>query len=568
MRYFLKLFFVACLIAAFCSQDCFAGRKKRVLVLHSYHQGLEWTDNISRGIQSVFSPYSKLYEIHYEYLDTKRNTGKDYTDQLVHFISNKHSHLKYEVVIVADNNALNLVNLGKIVFSGNPPVIFCGINNYKESLTNRIESVTGVVEAADHRATIELMRKLHPDRKHIIVILDRTPTGNAIREELRGIEQEFEDELKFEFLRDFILEEIPDKLSHLGDNDLIYLLTFNRDRNDNFISYTEGIEIFNESTAVPIYGAWDFYLGKGVVGGRIISGYLQGQKAAELALKTLNGYRADDLKLIEGSSTQYMFDYVYLKKYGIDLSLLPADSKVINTPPTAYEKHKSLLIGITVVSFFIAFVLLLNFKRQQSLLKAEHAQAIELENKVYERTRELEIANKKLERLSNLDGLTQLYNRRYFDKSLKAEVKRLQRSSSPISLLICDIDYFKRFNDSYGHLAGDDCIRSVVDSIKKYSGRVSDIAARLGGEEFAVILPSTESAEAMGIAECIRHDVESKAIPHESSLLKEIVSISIGVTSITPDIQTHSSMLISMADQALYESKHKGRDRVTFKGKK
>lgn len=564
VRIFFKLVFVGCLLAAFFSQDCLADRKKRVLVLHSYHQGLEWTDNISRGIQSVFSSFTKLYEIHYEYLDTKRNTGKEYVDQLIHFILTKHSHMNYEVVIIADNNALEFMNTGKIVFPGNPPVVFCGINNYSEKLTDGIDKVTGVIEAADHRGTIELMRELHPQRKHIIVILDQTPTGDAIREEMRHAEREYKGMLEFEFMRNFILEEIPDKLASLGDNDLIYLLTFNRDRNNNFVSYAEGVELISESAQVPIYGAWDFYLGKGIVGGRILSGYLQGKKAAELALKILNGNQASDLRLINESPTRYMFDYVSLKKYGIDLSLLPADGKIINMPATAYEKFKPLMIGITVASFCIAFFLLFKFKRQQSLLQAEHAQAIELEKKVYERTKELEIANQELERLSNMDGLTQLYNRRYFDENLEVEIRRLQRLSAPVSLLICDIDYFKRFNDSYGHLAGDDCIRLVVASIQTHCSRISDIAARFGGEEFAVILPHTKAKGAMTIAEHIRRDVELKAIPHETSLIKDIVTISIGVASIIPDEHTLPSTIISMADKALYESKNGGRNRVTL----
>ena len=313
------------------------------------------------------------------------------------------------------------------------------------------------------------------------------------------------------------------------------------------------------------YGLGVDPLGKGVTGGRIISGYLQGQEAAELALKILNGYRVGNLKLLKDSPTQYMFDYRYLKKFGVPLSSVPAGSHVINEPPAAYEQYKSLLIGITVTSFFIAMIMLWRFKIQQTLLKSEHKHALELEKKVSERTRELQVANLELQRISNMDGLTQLYNRRYFDKSLASELKRLQRSSSPISLLICDIDYFKDFNDSYGHLAGDDCIRMVVESIRKFCNRVSDIPARFGGEEFAIILPDTESEGAMAIAEHIRKDIESKSIPHESSRIKDIVSISIGVTTITPGIHSLPKSVILLADQALYESKHNGRDRVTLK---
>ncbi len=564
MKFKLKLLCLIIFGLGLIAQEVHAERKKKVLVLHSYHQGLEWTDNITRGVQSVFAPFHELYEINYEYLDTKRNTGDDYLKQLTRFTNSKNQHIKYEAVIVSDNNALNLINEGKIVFPGNTPIIFCGINNYNDKLTAGIQRVTGVVETTDHIATIDLMRKLHPKRNHIIVVLDRTSTGNAIREEFREIESRYSGKLEFEFLRDFLLEEIPTKLAGLSDTDLIYILTFNRDRNSNFISYTEGIEMISRSTNVPIYGSWDFYLGKGIVGGRITSGELQGEAAAKLALKILQGESMEKMRVITDSLTRYMFDYNYMEKYGIDRSSLPDGSMIVNLPPTPYERYKKFLIAVSVISFSIAFIMLWKYKRQQAILKEEHALAVELEHKVQERTHELEIANKELLRLSNLDGLTQLYNRRYFDDILSKEISRLQRSSSPISLLMCDIDYFKRFNDTYGHLAGDDCIRLVASVIRKRCGRISDVPARYGGEEFAVILPDTNAEGALGLAESMRQEVEAKKIPHTGSSVGNVVSISVGVATITPTLYSTSENLISLADEALYKSKNNGRNRVSL----
>jgi diguanylate cyclase (GGDEF)-like protein len=568
MKTGIKLLLALILAFSLTHQDCHAQWKKRVLILHSYHQGLEWTDNITKGIQSVFSPYQMQYEIYYEYLDTKRNTGQAYMEQMVNFISAQNRHIQYEVVIVSDNTALKLLNEGRIRFSGDPQIVFCGINNYKKILTKGLENVTGVVENTDHRATIELMRKLHPERKQIIVIIDRTPTGDAIRKEFIETERIYKGKLEFVFLRDFLLEEIPDKLARLEQNNLIYLTTFNRDRNDNFISYAEGIEMISKSTSVPIYGSWDFYLGKGIVGGRITSGYRQGQEAGELALKILQGHQAGNLKVITKSPNQYMFDYNYIKQHGIDKSALPNGSQVINAPPAPYERYRTLLIGITLVSLCSAFIFLWKYKRQQTTLKKEQTLALQLEKKVKERTLELEGANKELLRLSNMDGLSQIYNRRYFDNTLRIEITRLQRTSTPISVLICDIDFFKKYNDTYGHLAGDDCIRSVAEIIQKHCRRISDIAARYGGEEFGSILPNTSSNEAISIAESIRRRVEKQKIPHKTSMVKEVVTLSIGVTTLIPDLHTTPSTIIALADKALYESKHSGRNRVTLNAPK
>ncbi|MGB0206203.1 MAG: ABC transporter substrate-binding protein, partial [Neptuniibacter sp.] len=249
----LKYGFYSILFALCFCETAVAERKHKILVLLSYHQGLEWSDNISRGIRSVFSDYREQYEIHYEYLDTKRNTGEIYTQKLLQFMSSKYDELEYEAVIVSDNNALRMLNDGQVVFSGNPLIIFCGINNFTDTLTDKLSNTAGVVEKADHRSNIELIRQLHPDSKRITIILDQTPTGDAIKAELKQVEVDFED-VEFNYLRDFILEEVDELLTSLGDDEPIYLLTFNRDRNNQFISYTEGIEMLNKSAKGPIYG--------------------------------------------------------------------------------------------------------------------------------------------------------------------------------------------------------------------------------------------------------------------------------------------------------------------------
>ncbi len=561
----LRLLISILLLLCLTTQDCCAGRKKRILVLHSYHQGLEWTDNITRGIQSAFSPFPKSYEIHYEYLDTKRNSGGEYIEEMTRFISTINRNIAYEVVIAADNNALKLIAEGKITFLGEPPIVFCGINNYTDELTKSILDVTGVTETTDHKATLDIMLKLHPDRRHVLIVVDNTPTGDIIREELKSIEPLYEDGVEFEYYRDFLLEDVSAKLRGLGNNDIIYMTTFNRDRKGNFISYTEGIEMISASTDVPIYGSWDFYLGKGIVGGKITSGFYQGKEAGALAISILQGSRAKDLEVVTSGQTRYMFDYEQLQRHGISASSLPGNSIIINSPPTTLEKHKALLIDMTAVSVLVALIVLWKYRRQQSILKGKHALAVELKKQVRERTLELEIANKELERLSNLDALTNIYNRRYFDDVLRKEISRLQRTSSPLSLLLCDIDHFKIYNDTYGHLAGDACLRVVAKVLQKHCKRTSDVVARYGGEEFGVILPNTTAQEAVSIAEMIRREVEEANIVHEASPVKDVVSISIGVASLMPALHTTSCELIELADEALYQSKNTGRNRVTLK---
>ncbi len=186
----------------------------------------------------------------------------------------------------------------------------------------------------------------------------------------------------------------------------------------------------------------------------------------------------------------------------------------------------------------------------------------------YEKTRaETEAAlqkrNREIEALSNLDGLTGLFNRRYFDRTLNDEWRRLRRDEHSLSLIMADIDHFKNFNDACGHLRGDDCIRLVADAIRDSIGRVSDVAVRYGGEEFAVLLPNTDSAGAGVIAGKIRASVQAKAIPHPASAVDRLVTISLGVATVIPDPSSEPSLLLAKADEALYRSKANGRNRVT-----
>ena len=167
-----------------------------------------------------------------------------------------------------------------------------------------------------------------------------------------------------------------------------------------------------------------------------------------------------------------------------------------------------------------------------------------------------------LRRLSNSDGLTGIANRRYFDERFDREWKRALRDAKPISLIMCDIDYFKAYNDTYGHQRGDDALRKVGNEINKKMKRPGDLAARYGGEEFVVLLPDTDSKGAAALAEDIREGVEAMGIQHKNSKAGEVLTISLGVANRIPDRTSYPANLIAMADKALYKAKEEGRNRV------
>ncbi|MDF2963513.1 MAG: diguanylate cyclase, partial [Paenibacillus sp.] len=170
-------------------------------------------------------------------------------------------------------------------------------------------------------------------------------------------------------------------------------------------------------------------------------------------------------------------------------------------------------------------------------------------------------ANKMLQQLTLLDGLTQIPNRRSMEESLTVCWEKSQRQSQPLSLIMMDIDYFKSYNDTYGHLGGDQCLMQVAKAIQS-AVRTKDLAARYGGEEFAVVLPSTTLEQAEKLAEGIRAKVEQLQIQHIGSKSSEWVTLSLGVGSIIPYPGAVPQSLISMADKALYRAKQEGRNRV------
>lgn len=178
--------------------------------------------------------------------------------------------------------------------------------------------------------------------------------------------------------------------------------------------------------------------------------------------------------------------------------------------------------------------------------------------------KQLEEANQALQRLATSDSLTQLANRRRFDEYLNQELQRLAREAAPLSLILCDVDFFKSYNDTYGHQAGDDCLQQVAQAIARSVRRPTDLVARYGGEEFAVLLPNTNAEGAVRVAEKICSEVKALKIAHTNSQISTCLTLSVGVASAVFYHESSSAMLISAADKALYQAKAKGRDRIVI----
>ncbi len=180
---------------------------------------------------------------------------------------------------------------------------------------------------------------------------------------------------------------------------------------------------------------------------------------------------------------------------------------------------------------------------------------------LHELQKELKAKNVELQRLSAIDGLSGIPNRRSFDEYISKEWQRAVREKTNLALLLIDIDFFKKYNDGYGHQGGDDCLQKVAKALADTMRRSSDMVARYGGEEFTVVLPNTDLDGAMVIAEELRLAVEKLALKHAFSDVADIVSISLGAAGIPPQCGTDCASLIALADAALYKAKEEGRNR-------
>lgn len=203
-----------------------------------------------------------------------------------------------------------------------------------------------------------------------------------------------------------------------------------------------------------------------------------------------------------------------------------------------------------------------------SKLQNELTQRQRTERQLTERNQQLAFSNEELARatgilegLVNLDGLTQIANRRCFDARLELEWKRLSRSQQPLSLLLFDVDYFKKYNDCYGHQLGDQCLSKIAQAVQGVVFRPPDLVARYGGEEFVVILPNTNQEGALLIAQRIHLAIQDLGIEHRASTISDLVTISIGLSATIPTYDRSPTVLIAQADQALYRAKEEGRNR-------
>lgn len=263
--------------------------KKKLLLLHSYYKGFEWTDLIDKGIDETLRPFEKDLSIYTEYMDLKRFPEHSHIASLREVYRIKYSKVKFDAILCTDDHAFQfLLDFRDELFPGTP-VVFCGVNDFDPAMLKGHHGFTGKQERLNVGRTIEIALGIDPALKKIVVVADTTPTGVGTLKELGKVFPEFADRVHFEIYDDITMADLRDRIGRLSQGDAVLLLNFNRDKEGNDFQHSETIALLQDVSKVPIYGLWDFYVGRGILGGVITSGIEIGRVAGRQTLRVLAG---------------------------------------------------------------------------------------------------------------------------------------------------------------------------------------------------------------------------------------------------------------------------------------
>jgi len=382
----LVLLTIFCLCHAAHGQE---SERRRILVLNSYHKGYSWTDNIVKGLESALKPTENEFDFIVEYMDSKAIVyDVAYKKMLYGLYAHKYANQTFDVIISTDDNALSFLREYHGEIFPHVPVVFCGVNNTKvPDLVDR-NIFTGMLETSAAKETVKLILALHTQTRQIVVINDNTPSAEYQWRRLEPVISEF-DNIDFKRLDSaFSMVEIKDYLRRLPEESVVLYLAIFRDKTGTYYSHRDGLEHISQVSSRPIYGLHAQALPHGIVGGKLLAGYHQGEEAGRMAFMLLAGQKPSEIPIVEKDNNQYMFDYVELKRWHIDLSDLPKDSIIVKEPASILREHKpTVLLTLLVLIILSTFIILLTFnirRRKQSemsLIKARDGLEIEVINR-------------------------------------------------------------------------------------------------------------------------------------------------------------------------------------------
>ncbi|MCM0647338.1 EAL domain-containing protein [Clostridium swellfunianum] len=353
IKLFVCIFFLV-IFAAFKSSSVSAAENINILVLHSYNEGFSWTKSISKGISSIFDENSTNMNIKYDYMDLKETSNADYLDNFFNLQKMKYSHIKFDVIIASDNGAMDyLLKYGDKLFP-NTPVVFCGINEINASILLNKPQYKIVKENIEVEEMIKNILSIFPNTNTFNIYGSNSASGKNDFNNIKKISNKYINEYKFNFYENTSIEKLKDTIKSSNKNTAFIFAT------DPFLDESECYRYINDvkdnifkNSPVPLFSFWDFDLGYGTIGGKVTSGFYQGEEAAKIALKIINGSPLESIPQVSESPNKYMFDYTQLKNFKINQSILPKGSIIINEDYSFFQKYKKLVIVTGIFFLFL-----------------------------------------------------------------------------------------------------------------------------------------------------------------------------------------------------------------------
>lgn len=517
-----------------------ADEEKRVLFISSYSYAWE---QVQLQIEGIKAGLDEDVVLDFEFMDTKRVDTEESMRMFYEGISYRLSMVEpYDVVILGDDAALRFaLEHQEDLFAG-IPLIFEGVNN--EDLAAEAVArpmIAGVLERLSVEKNIELGLKINPNANRVVAILDDTITGQAERKRYYNCAEQFPqlefDEINVSESRSFTLRY---NLGNLQKDTILIYIVMTEDVDGRHYTDKQAISLITECATVPTLRMVDGGIGTGLLGGNMVSMRKSGEIAAEMAMGVLNGGSVDDFGLVTDSAQTYCVDAMVMKKFGISMSVLPEGTEIINKKSNFFDRNREAMVpGIFMILILVAVVawaMIDNLKRRHLMV-------------------ELEDARKIMESASQHDFLTGIPNRSKF----MDDIERLIGEKKPCTVIMLDIDDFKKINDTLGHTAGDEALKQVASRMRAIDSQLLT-PYRFAGDEFILILQSNQFKMVEKIAYQCRQVFTS---PFVLDGKPAKVCGSIGIASYPKDAEDVENLIIC-ADEAMYQVKKNGKNDFAF----
>lgn len=510
----------------------------RVLFISSYSYG--W-NTVQLQIDGIKEGIGENIVLDYEFMDTKRVDDETSNQQFYEGLKYRMSKVEpYDVIIVGDDAAFNFALKYQEELFKDIPIVFEGVNNVELAKEKAKEPlITGVVEELSLEKNIDFALSMYPDAKNVIAILDNSVTGQVERKSYYENATKYPD---FTFSEinssELSTSQLTDALSKVKKNTILIYISMTEDADGRQYTSRQSIKMIEKYANVPAFQMVSGGVGLGILGGNMISMELSGKIAAQMATEIVNGKNPADVSVVK-SPNIYSVDENIMRKFNIDLSLIPDGAEVVNHKESLMEKHKEVLIPLLIILtliIIVAVIVTLDNIRKRKI------------------TNELEKAKEHLQYTGSHDALTGLKNRTSFNEEFPA----LLNEKKPCAVIMIDVDNFKTINDTFGHNIGDEALQKIGERLMNIDSE-EFVPYRFAGDEFIAIVKSADkeivekcAAKCLGVFE------SAFRLNHEFYNIHGSIGVAIyqeGDTELD---------LIGYADAAMYKVKTSGKNAYGF----